>query len=148
MSLIGDEQVISLQRTKIYVFSDSVLCLGKIFENTQSNDAWEERLGWFKHLRNTETLTESTVSQWTSSGIFPRINMLQLNDEVKSFLLRLGETPENFTGRIIFMTMFNENNEKECLSNANLVTQCAKRFGRGQRTFIGPGSEKKVVLYQ
>ena len=31
-----------------FVFSDSVLCLGKIHENHQSNDAWEERLGWFK----------------------------------------------------------------------------------------------------
>ena len=27
-SLTGDEQVISLHRTKVYVFSDSVLCLG------------------------------------------------------------------------------------------------------------------------
>ena len=42
-SLIGDERVINLQRTKVYVFSDSVLCLGKIFENPQSNDAWEQR---------------------------------------------------------------------------------------------------------
>ena len=48
LSLIGDERVINLQRTKVYVFSDSVLCLGKIFENTQSNDAWEQRLRWFK----------------------------------------------------------------------------------------------------
>ena len=48
LSLIGDERVISLQRTKVYVFSDCVLCLGKIQENTQSNDAWEQRLGWFK----------------------------------------------------------------------------------------------------
>ena len=29
LSLIGDERVINLQRTKVYVFSDSVLCLGK-----------------------------------------------------------------------------------------------------------------------
>ena len=35
MSLIGDERVINLQRTKVYVFSDSVLCLGKVLENTQ-----------------------------------------------------------------------------------------------------------------
>ena len=48
LSLIGDERVINLQRTKVYVFSDPVLCLGKIFETSQSNDAWEERLGWFK----------------------------------------------------------------------------------------------------
>ena len=45
LSLIGDERIINLQRTKFYVFSDSVLCLGKILENTQSNDAWEQRLG-------------------------------------------------------------------------------------------------------
>ena len=71
LSLIGDGRVFNLQRTKVYVFSDSVLCLGKIhqhpesneawnvfsdsvmclgkiFENTQSNDAWEQRLGCLK----------------------------------------------------------------------------------------------------
>ena len=48
MSLIGDEWVINLQRTKVYVFSDSVLCLGKIIEHTQSNDAWEQWLEWLK----------------------------------------------------------------------------------------------------
>ena len=48
LSLIGDERVINLQRTKVYVFSDSVLCLDKILENSQSNDAWEQRLGCLK----------------------------------------------------------------------------------------------------
>ena len=48
LSLNGDEEVISLQRTKVYVYSDSVLCLGKIHENPQSNAAWEQRLEWFK----------------------------------------------------------------------------------------------------
>ena len=46
LSLIGDERVINLQRTKVYVFSDSVLCLGKIHQNPESNRAWEEILGW------------------------------------------------------------------------------------------------------
>ena len=32
LSLIVDEQSIDLQRTKVYVFSDSVLCLGKMKE--------------------------------------------------------------------------------------------------------------------
>ena len=80
---------------------------------------------------------------------FPGFNTLQLSKEVKSLLLRLGETPENFTGRIIFMSMFNdiscdqETMKKECESNANLVSLYAKRFGTGQWSFIGPGSEKK-----
>ena len=48
LSLVGDEEVISLSHTKIYVFSDSVLCLGKMNENPQSNYAWEDILTWFK----------------------------------------------------------------------------------------------------
>ena len=42
-NVFGDERVINLQCTKVYVFADSVMCLGK-----QSNGAWEDRLGWFK----------------------------------------------------------------------------------------------------
>ena len=56
LSLIGDERVINLQPTKVYVFSDSVLCLGKILENLQSNDAWEQRLGWLKSSSKYRTL--------------------------------------------------------------------------------------------
>ena len=48
LSLVGDGQVISLLHTKVYVFSDSVLCLGKTKENPQSNYAWEDRLTWFE----------------------------------------------------------------------------------------------------
>ena len=54
LSLIGDEQVTSLQRTKVYVFSDSVLCLGKIHENSQSNTAWEKYWSGSKLHRKTE----------------------------------------------------------------------------------------------
>ena len=56
LSLIGDEQFISLQRTKVHVFSDSVLCLGKMNENPQSNIAWEDRLTWFKSSPEYRTL--------------------------------------------------------------------------------------------
>ena len=33
LSLIGNEEVVSLSRAKVYVFSDSVLCFGKMNEN-------------------------------------------------------------------------------------------------------------------
>ena len=42
LSLVSDEEVISLSHTKVYVFSDSVLCLGKMNENPTSKTAWEE----------------------------------------------------------------------------------------------------------
>ena len=149
LSLIGDERVINLQRTNVYVFSDSVLCLGKIFENPQPNDAWEQRLGWLKSsskFRNFDRIDGEPVEfEW---NIFPGFNTVQLNEEVKSLLLRLGETPDNFTGRNPFMSMFNDiscgtkDNETECLANAKLVSLSARRFGKGQWSFLGPGSEK------
>ena len=56
LSLVGDEEVISLLHTKVYVFSDSVLCLGKMNENPQSNIAWEDKLTWFKSSSQYRTL--------------------------------------------------------------------------------------------
>ena len=47
------------------------------------------------------------------------------------------------------MSMFNDmswgskDNEKECWARANIVSLYAKRIGKGQWSFIGPGSEKK-----
>ena len=37
LSLVNDEEVISLSHAKVYVFSDSVLCLGRMNQNTTSN---------------------------------------------------------------------------------------------------------------
>ena len=81
--------------------------------------------------------------------LFSGFKTLQLSQEIRSLRLRLGETPENLTGSIIFMWMFNDiscgskDNEKECESNAQLVFLFAKRFESGRWSFLGPGSEKK-----
>ena len=37
LSLVNDEEAISLSHAKVYVFSDSVLCLGKVKRNPTSN---------------------------------------------------------------------------------------------------------------
>ena len=47
LSLIGDERIINLQRTKVYVFPDSVLCLGKIHENPP-NQTMHRNKDWSK----------------------------------------------------------------------------------------------------
>ena len=39
LSLINDPVIISLQSTKVYVFSDSVLCLGKVLQHPECNEA-------------------------------------------------------------------------------------------------------------
>ena len=141
LSLIGHERIINLHRTKVYAFSDSVLCLGKILQNPESND---------QNYRNFDRIDgEPMEFEW---NIFPGFNTLQLSEEFKSLLYRLGETPDNFTGIILFMSMFNDiffgtkDNTTECLANAKLVPLYARRFGKGQWSFIGPGSEKSGTL--
>ena len=150
MSLIGDERIINLQRTKVYVFSDSVLCHGKTFENPESNEAWEQRSGWIKSSQNHRNFDridgEPMEFEW---NIFPGFTTLQLCGKVTGLLSSLGEEPETFTGRILFMSMFNDiscgtkDNEEESLAYAKLVSLYARRFGGGQWTFIGSGSERK-----
>ena len=150
LSLIGDERIINLQRTKVYVFSDSVLCLGKIHQNPESNEAWKKRIEWItssQSYRDFDGISgEPTEFEW---NIFPGFDTLQLYGKVKDLLSRLGETPETFTGRILFMSMFNDiscdrkGNKEECLANVRVVSILARKFGIGQWSFIGPGSKKK-----
>ena len=81
-------------------------------------------------------------------NIFTGSTTLELVREVQKFMSIMGE-PEQFQGRIIFMSMFNDivvgygDNETECVVNATLVSLFAKRFPAGRWSFFGPGSETK-----
>ena len=150
LSLIGDETIINLQRTKVYVFSDSVLCLGRVLQHPDSNEAWKNRVAGIQSERSCRDYDaingESTEFEW---NIFTGFTTLQLCDKISDLLSDLGQTPEPFTGRILFMSMFNDiscdrkGNKDECLANAEVVKVLARRFGIGQWSFIGSGSEKK-----
>ena len=150
LSLINDSVIINLQSTKVYVFSDSVLCLGKVLQHPECNEAWKNRVAGVRAERSYRDYDavsgESTEFEW---NIFPGFTSLQLCDKISNLLSSLGQTPETFTGRILFMSMFNDiscdryDNKDECLKNAEFVKTFAKRFGIGQWSFIGPGSEKK-----
>ena len=150
LSLINDPVIINLQSTKVYVFSDSVLCLGKVLQHPECNEAWKNRVAGVraeKSYRDYDAVSgETTEFEW---NIFPGFTTLQLCDKISDLLSSLGQTPESFTGRILFMSMFNDifcdryDNKDECLKNADFVKTFAERFGIGQWSFIGAGSEKK-----
>ena len=95
-SLVNDEEVIILSHAKIYVFSDSVFCLGKMNQNPTSNTVWEQQLDWFKDSSQYRTLYtidgEPMEFEW---NIFP------------GFTNKISDT-DQFQGRIIFMSMFND----------------------------------------
>ena len=142
LPLINDPVIINLQSTKVYVFSDSVLCLGKVLQHPESNEAWKHRVAGIrsvKSYRDYDAITgESTEFEW---NIFPGFTALQLCDKINDLLSNLGQTPENFTGRILFMSMFDDiscekkDNEVECLRNAESVKSLSRRFGIGQWSF-------------
>ena len=150
LSLMNDPVITNLQSIKVYVFSDSVLCLGKVLQHPECNEAWKNRVAGVRAERSYRDYDaingESTEFEW---NIFQGFTTLQLCDRISDLLSSLGQTPESFTGRILFMSMFNDifcdrkGNKDECLRNANIVKTFAGRFGIGQWSFIGPGSEKK-----
>ena len=79
---------------------------------------------------------------------FPQFTALELVREFQKLMSKMGG-PEQFQGRITFMSMFNDitwrtkGNETECIANSTLVSVFAKRFPAGCWSFLGPSSETK-----
>ena len=150
LSLIDDEIVINLQRTKVYVFSDSVLCLAMVLQHPQFNEAWKNRVAGIrseKSYRDYDAINgESTEFEW---NIFPGFTTLQLCDKISDILSNLDKHQQLSQEEFYFMSMCNDiscdrkDNKDECLRNAESVKALARSFGIGQWSFIGPGSEKK-----
>ena len=151
-SVIGDETVINLQSTKVYVFSDSVLCLGRILQHPDSSEAWKNRVAGArseKSHRDYDAINgESTEFEW---NIFPGFTALQPCDKINDLLSDLGTkhqklSQEEFSPCQCSMTSLvtEKGNKDVCLANAGIVKVLARRFGIGQWSFIGPGSEKKL----
>ena len=96
LSLIGDETVINLQSTKVYVFSDSVLCLGRILQHPDSNEAWKNRIAGVKSEKSYRDYDgingEPTEFEW---NIFPGFTTLQLCGKVKDLLRVFGTNTRN-----------------------------------------------------
>ena len=131
-------------------YSDSVLCLGKIHQHPHANESWKNRREWNTTSQSYTDYDgisgEPTEFEW---NILHGFDTLQLYGKVKDQLSRLGKTPENLTGRILYMSIFNDtsfgtnDNEEECVTNARVVSVYGRKFGKGQGSFIGPSSLKK-----
>ena len=138
LSLVNDEEVVKLMKAKVYVFSDSVLCFGKVLEYPQSNIDWENKLEWFKSTNQYRELDgidgEPVELEWR---IFPGHTTLQILQETQGLMRDLDCEPEQFPGRMIFLSKYNDiewrnqNNERVCLANASIVGCYAKRFPFG-----------------
>ena len=133
LSLINDPVIINLQSTKVYVFSDSVLCLGKVFQHPECNEVCKSRVAGVRAERNYKDFEDVTKkSTEFKCDIFPGFTSLQLCDKINNLLSSVKQSSKTFTGRILFMSMFNDiscdkyDKKVECLKNAEFVKTFAK----------------------
>ena len=97
--------------------------------NSQSGNSFNSLL---KSCRDYDAISgEPTEFEW---NIFPRFTTLQLCGKINDLLSAMGQTPESFTGRILFMSMFNDifcdryDNQDEFLGNAESLWRYMKAF--------------------
>ena len=106
LSFIHDPVIISLQSTKVYVFSDSELCLGKVLLHPECNEAWKNRVAGVRSERiyrdHDHVSGESTEFEW---NIFTGFTSLQLCDKISNLLSSLGQSPETFIGRTLYVNV-------------------------------------------
>ena len=76
--LVSDEEVISLSHAMGYLFSDYLLCLGKMNQNPTSNSVWEEKLELVQEFITIQNFGQLMVSRWNASEYFPRIHHIAL----------------------------------------------------------------------
>ena len=98
------ERVYQVTIAKVYVFSDSVLCMGEM--GGDPNAAWMNKIKWylennhFKELNRIDGI--QTEFEWKIPPGFTTIGILE---EIQKFMKSIQCEPEHFTDRIIFMSM-------------------------------------------
>ena len=85
------------------VFSESVLCLGGISD--QPVEPWKNKIKWYLETRHLQGLNridgEQMEFEWKH---FPGFTSLGILEEIQ-MMTELQCEPEQFKGRIIFMSM-------------------------------------------
>ena len=80
--------------------------------------------------------------------IFTGFTTMGILIQIQQMMGELQCKPENFIGKIIFMSLFHyifwdsKPNDDICEHNSKTIEECAERSPRGHWSFLGPGSEK------
>ena len=92
---------------KVYVFSDSVLCLGNMGDNPV--ESWKKQIQWYSDNYYYSELNRIDGPlmefEWK---IFPGFTTVGILNEIQQMMGELQCEPADFKDRIIFMSMFND----------------------------------------
>ena len=105
------------------VFADSVLCVGQMKDTPEAAERWK---GQVEGPRLYPSYQEAVGIDGEAIGfewkIVPGFSSLSILQEIQQELEKRKIQPEEFTDRIIFMSMFNDivwnTNDENCVSNA------------------------------
>ena len=130
------DQAVQIMNSKTNVFSDSVFCLGRISD--QPVQAWKNKIQWYletRYLKELDRIDEESMEfEWK---LFPGFTTLGILSEIQKMMSELKCEPEQFQGRIIFMSMYNDiewrtkGSEENCIANSVNVATYVRRFPQG-----------------
>ena len=120
-SILLHDKVIKLSKAQVHVYSDSVLCLGKMHRHPEAMEKRREQLQYFQSSNEYRELIgidgEPFEFEW---NIFPGPTAVGILREIQMRLTFRRTRPEKLKEWIIFMSMFNDidstksGNYKEC----------------------------------
>ena len=132
---------------KVYVFSDSVLCLGKVNQNPASKTFLEEQLSWFKdspQYRILDTIDgEPMAFEWSISQDSPHCSSSTKSKNSWTKWVTQRNFKDELSSCRCSMTSYGE---LQTMNRNVLLTShlcLAKKIPAGLWSFLGPGSEKK-----
>ena len=101
------ERAVRIVNSQNYVFSDSVLCLGGI--SPEPVQAWKDIIKWYletRYLKELDRIDGALMEvEWKNFTGFTTLGFLS---EIQKMMAEVKCDPEQFQGRIIFMSMFND----------------------------------------
>ena len=100
MTLCHDQEI-KWRKAKVHVFSDSVLCLGRICHPSEANIKWKEQIQYFQQSNEYAELSgndgDSIEFEW---NIFPRFTSIEILRQIQKDLNARQIDPDQFGQRI------------------------------------------------
>ena len=141
-STLLKDTVIKWAKAKVHVYSESVLCLGKMYDHSEANKKWISRTQDFQQSNEYAALFgidgEPVEFEW---NFFPGYTSIEILRKIQEDLEARQIHPEQLEGGIPFMPMFNDidwtknRNSLDRISNSKEEKVHAKRIQRGNWSF-------------
>ena len=149
-STLLSDRTLKRTKAKVHVYSDSVLCLGKIHDPVEAVEPWKAQVTTFR-MENSSSEPSGLNGEPIEFEfkILPGFTALQILHKIQSDLEEAHIDPEEFSDRIVFMSMFNDinadkkGNDTSCTLTSVKIQEYATRFMEGRWAFLGPGEGEK-----